>query len=58
MGETQVPVTGGQGVGKKRVTNRHNTRECGSECNFCLKMSISFIIQKTKESDITAGKEH
>ena len=24
----------------------------------CLKMSISFIIQKTKESDITAGKVH
>jgi hypothetical protein len=32
-GETQVPVTGGQRVGKKRVTNRRDTREyVGSEC--------------------------
>jgi hypothetical protein len=41
MGKTKVLVTGGQGVGKKGVTNRHNTRECGSECN--LSQSTSLI---------------
>jgi hypothetical protein len=27
-----VLLTGGQGVGEKGVTDRHDTRECGSEC--------------------------
>jgi hypothetical protein len=32
MGKIQVPVTGRQGVSEKGMTNRHDTRECRSEC--------------------------
>jgi hypothetical protein len=36
-GETWVPVTSGQGVCEKGVTNRQDIRECGSECIFVSK---------------------
>ena len=53
--ETQVLVTGSQGLSEKGVTNRHNTRECGLEDIFLSKRAPVLIMTFTQNRNAYKG---